>query len=471
MENTYINLPRIFYSYQKPDKVKSPNIIIFNEDLAKTFNVSYLKDEKILSGNEIIEGSRPIAEAYAGHQFGHFTMLGDGRAILLGEIPDNNNNLYDIQLKGAGKTKYSRGGDGKAALGPMLREYIISEAMAALGIETTRSLAVVTTGERIFRSKDGLILQEKGAINARIAKSHIRVGTFQFASKYGTINDLKALADYTIKRHYKKAFKSNNPYLELLKEVIKGQGKLIAKWQQVGFVHGVLNTDNVSIACETIDYGPCAFMDTYNLNTVFSSIDINGRYSYKNQPEITMWNLARFAETLIPLISSNKEEAIKLAEEAIGDFSIQYEENYYNGMRKKIGLYNRENNDKILIEELLEIIKQQSLDYTNSFKLLTENNLEFLKDNIWINKWNERLKRQPQSKEEIKDLMDKNNPVIIPRNHLVEEALNKANENDYTFFNKLLLALKSPFDYTKDYGDYVKVPKEGKIAYKTYCGT
>ena len=324
LENTYCELPNIFYSKEIPEKILNPKLVEFNKELAEDLglDLKFLNsDEGIqyLVGNKLLEGSTPIAQAYAGHQFGHFTMLGDGRAILLGEFISRNGQRFDIQLKGAGKTKYSRGGDGKAALGPMLREYIISEGMYGLKIPTTRSLAVISTGENVIREE---ILE--GALLVRIAKSHIRVGTFQFARNFGDVEDLKKLADYTLNRHFKKDTYEGNPYLYLLKEVINNQAKLISKWQVVGFIHGVMNTDNMTISGETIDYGPCAFMDSYDINTVFSSIDINGRYAYGNQPKIGVWNLTRFAESLLPLLDDDIDNAIKIAEEALSNYGKLY---------------------------------------------------------------------------------------------------------------------------------------------------
>ncbi|MGL4774611.1 MAG: protein adenylyltransferase SelO, partial [Clostridium sp.] len=329
LENTYCTLPEIMFSENEPERVKAPKLIVFNSGLAKELGLDeeFFRSQDgvdLLSGNGVLEGSTPIAQAYAGHQFGHFTMLGDGRAILLGEYVAKAGERVDIQLKGAGKTPYSRGGDGRAALGPMLREYIISEGMNALGISTTRSLAVTLTGEKVIREKE-----LEGAVLTRIGKSHIRVGTFQFASQWGTLEDVKSLADYTIDRHFKREHYGENKYLYLLNEVVKSQGELIAKWNLVGFIHGVMNTDNMAISGETIDNGPCAFMDSYDVNTVFSSIDVYGRYAYGNQPKMGMWNLARFAEALLPLLHEDREKAIKIAENAIGGFKSIYEGTFY----------------------------------------------------------------------------------------------------------------------------------------------
>lgn len=478
LENTYCELPNIFYSKEIPEKILNPKLVEFNKALAEDLglDLKFLNsDEGIqyLVGNKLLEGSTPIAQAYAGHQFGHFTMLGDGRAILLGEFISRNGQRFDIQLKGAGKTKYSRGGDGKAALGPMLREYIISEGMYGLKIPTTRSLAVISIGENVIREE---ILE--GALLVRIAKSHIRVGTFQFARNFGYVEDLKKLADYTLNRHFKKDSYEGNSYLYLLKEVINNQAKLISKWQLVGFIHGVMNTDNMTISGETIDYGPCAFMDSYDINTVFSSIDINGRYAYGNQPKIGVWNLTRFAESLLPLLDDDIDNAIKIAEEALSNYGKLYNEYYFNGMRAKLGLFNKEEEDENLILSLLTIMNKFKADYTNTFLNLTLGNLEemsiFKSDDFkkWYESWQARLAKQNKSRDEIKKLMQSNNPTVIPRNYIVENAIKAAvNNNDYSVINKFLEALKNPYDYSNISEEYSKIPEVPSCPYKTYCGT
>ena len=478
LENTYCELPNIFYSKEIPEKILNPKLVEFNKELAEDLglDLKFLNsDEGIqyLVGNKLLEGSTPMAQAYAGHQFGHFTMLGDGRAILLGEFISRNGQRFDIQLKGAGKTKYSRGGDGKAALGPMLREYIISEGMYGLKIPTTRSLAVISTGENVIREE---ILE--GALLVRIAKSHIRVGTFQFARNFGDVEDLKKLADYTLNRHFKKDSYEGNSYLYLLKEVINNQAKLISKWQLVGFIHGVMNTDNMTISGETIDYGPCAFMDSYDINTVFSSIDINGRYAYGNQPKIGVWNLTRFAESLLPLLDDDIDNAIKIAEEALSNYGKLYNEYYFNGMRAKLGLFNKEEEDENLILSLLTIMNKFKADYTNTFLNLTLGNLEemsiFKSDDFkkWYESWQARLAKQNKSRDEIKKLMQSNNPTVIPRNYIVENAIKAAvNNNDYSVINKFLESLKNPYDYSNISEEYSKIPEVPSCPYKTYCGT
>lgn len=476
-ENTYVNLPEMFFTKKGPSHVKAPSLVKLNSSLAKELglNIDALQSNEgveILSGNKIPEGSIPLAQAYAGHQFGHFTLLGDGRALLLGEHITPKGERIDIQLKGSGRTPYSRGGDGKAALGPMLREYIISEAMHALNIPTTRSLAVTKTGEAVIRET-----YLKGAVLTRIASSHIRVGTFQYARNWGTVEDIKKLADYTLKRHFKEIENEENPYLSLLKEVIKRQAELIAKWQLVGFIHGVMNTDNMTISGETIDYGPCAFMDTYDPETVFSSIDINGRYAYKNQPNMAVWNLARFAETLLPLLSTDQDEAINLAEDALSEFSEIFKNNWISGMRAKLGIFNEETEDKELITNLLNIMQKYKADYTNTFRALTIDDLNGLEIfnseefKEWYKMWQERLSRQDESKDLSKKLMKSSNPAVIPRNHRVEEALEAAEKGDYSVMDKLLDVLINPFEYSKDQEEYAKLPKPSSCKYKTYCGT
>ncbi|NCB42088.1 MAG: YdiU family protein [Clostridia bacterium] len=477
-DNSYLALPKILYTPILPTKIMSPELVLFNEDLAaslglKSDGLNSWAGAEIFSGNRIPEGARPIAQAYAGHQFGSFTVLGDGRAVLLGEQITPKGERFDIQLKGAGITPYSRGGDGRAALGPMLREYMISEAMHHLGIPSTRSLAVVTTGEYVQRDK-----RLPGAVLTRVASSHIRVGTFEFLAHQGLREEVKMLADYTIKRHYPQIEHNENPYLGLLKATIESQARLIAKWQLVGFVHGVMNTDNMTISAETIDYGPCAFMETYNPDTVFSSIDYNGRYAYGNQPNIAVWNLARFAETLLHLIHNDSPTAIQSAENALKEFDPLFEMYWLEGMRKKLGIFNEEKDDKELATDLLDLMFKQSADFTNSFAALTydiefkgeiEKSEDFLN---WYARWQERLRRQSQSRVKSLELMKASNPVIIPRNHRVEEALKAAEENnDYSLLNKLLEALNNPYTCKVEQLHYTQLPAPSDKPYVTYCGT
>ena len=477
LEHTYMTLPEKFYSVQRPEKVPKPKLVIFNRSLAREMGLDepFFQSEEgleVLSGNRVI--GETIAQAYAGHQFGYFTMLGDGRAVLVGEYVALDGERYDIQLKGSGRTPYSRRGDGKATLGPMLREYIISEAMHGLGIPTTRSLAVVTTGEIVNRETP-----LEGAILTRIAKSHIRVGTFQYAAKWGSEAELRALADYTINRHFKEMIVGNqeNIYLAWLREVIKRQAELIAKWQLVGFIHGVMNTDNMTISGETIDYGPCAFMDTYDPKTVFSSIDEYGRYAYGNQPIIGGWNLARFAESILPLLDKSRERAVEMANKAVSGFKTEYQSIWQEGMRKKLGLFEAHPEDEAIITQLLELMQKYQADYTNTFLDLTlgKNDTSELFKSLefkeWFKRWNIRLMKQEQTKEEVEKLMQANNPVVIPRNYRVEEALQNATiSKDYTAMEKLLEAVCNPYDYTKLDDFYINVPRHSGC-YRTYCGT
>ncbi|MET3729292.1 uncharacterized protein YdiU (UPF0061 family) [Fictibacillus halophilus] len=477
LENSYIQLPDKFFSIIDQNPVDSPKLVVLNESVATSLglNVDFLRNEdavKVFAGNELPEGGSSLAQAYAGHQFGYFNMLGDGRALMVGEQITPDGKRYDIQLKGSGRTPYSRGGDGRAALGPMLREYIMSEAMHALGIPTTRSLAVVTTGESIMRET-----ALPGAIMTRVASSHLRVGTFEFASKWGTLDELKELANYSLNRHYPEVESDGNQYLSLLKKVIEQQAYLISKWQLVGFIHGVMNTDNMTISGETIDYGPCAFMDKYDPLTVFSSIDREGRYAYGNQPRIAGWNLARFAETLLPLLHDEQEKAVELAQEVLYGFSDLYHANYFRGMRSKLGLYNEEKEDQSLIEELLSLMATYKADYTNTFRSLTlgkkecSDLYEAEKFKTWHNKWEERKARQPKSQEDTLQLMRNSNPGVIPRNHRVEEALQAAENGDYSVMERLVQVLSSPYSHSPEHEEYTQLPPETEGPYRTFCGT
>ncbi|MDC3071420.1 YdiU family protein [Candidatus Pelagibacter sp.] len=475
-DNTYFNLSEPFREKINPSPVKKPEIILLNNDLAKLLSLDFSKISNtelsnIFSGNLLPAGSNSIAQAYAGHQFGHFTMLGDGRAILLGEHVSQSNKKYDIQFKGSGKTAFSRNGDGRAALGPMLREYIISEAMNALKIPTTRSLAVVKTGELIQREK---ALQ--GAILTRVASSHIRVGTFQYIAARQKDDELKTLLDYTIDRHYPEIKNSNNQALDLLNRLIERQCDLVVNWMRVGFIHGVMNTDNMTVSGETIDYGPCAFMDTYDPKTVFSSIDQNGRYAYCNQPGITKWNLARFAECLIPFFERDQKKAIQIATETINDFEKKYEEKWMNMMRNKLGISGLDNKDKPLILDLLTWMHEKKADYTNTFCHLMnldpkkEKIFEDSKFIIWKKRWKERLLKNDNNQIKSKELMKNNNPLVIPRNHKIEEALEAAELNDMEPINKILEILKNPYDKQSEIIDY-QYPSKSSEKYQTFCGT
>lgn len=477
-DNSYARLPEAFFTRLNPTPVRSPKLIILNSSLAASLglNVHELESDEgvaVLAGNRTPEGALPLAQGYAGHQFGHFTMLGDGRALLIGEQITPSGDRFDIQLKGSGRTPYSRGGDGRAALGPMLREYIISEAMHGLGIPTTRSLAVVTTGESVIR--ETLL---PGAILTRVAASHLRVGTFQYVSEWGTGGELRALADYTLQRHFPDYEDNEDRYLQLLQEVIRRQAMLIAKWQLVGFIHGVMNTDNMALSGETIDYGPCAFMDTYDPATVFSSIDIRGRYAYGNQPKIAAWNLARFAETLLPLLHDNQDQAVQIARDAVSDFTELYHRNWVTGMRAKLGIFNQEPEDESLIKDLLSMMPKYRADYTNTFNALTfdkpedtvlSGTAEFTQ---WYEFWQKRLGRQQESESDSHQLMRNSNPALIPRNHRVEEALEAAVEReDYSVMEHLLDALSNPYAHCPEQAEYSTLPELSTRPYRTFCGT
>ena len=476
-DNTYSKLPDIFSSEVSLIKVKTPNLIVLNDNLSKELGLDFSATNnenlsQLFSGNLLPKNSKTIAQAYAGHQFGHFTMLGDGRATLMGEHITKNNERFDIQFKGSGITPFSRNGDGRAALGPMLREYIISEAMHALNIPTTRSLAVVKTGENVVREN---ILQ--GAILTRVASSHLRVGTFQYITARQNENELKTLVNYTIGRHYPNIKQSKNQALNLLKVLIEKQINLVVNWMRVGFIHGVMNTDNMTISGETIDYGPCAFMDAYDPQTVFSSIDQLGRYAYFNQPSITKWNLARFAECLIPLINEDKDKAIKIVTEEINNFEKIYEIKWLNMMRDKLGLFGEDSKDQVLILDLLTWMHQNKADYTNTFCYLMnekiQNNKIYDNENfiIWKKRWGERLKLNNNTPEKYLKLMKSVNPLIIPRNHKVEEALEFANNNDLNLVKKLIKILKKPYEIQKGIDEYQSTASISDQKYQTFCGT
>ena len=474
-DNSYSKLSKTFKEDIKPTPVHEPELVILNEELAKNLNLNFSGVDKkklaeIFSGNSLPDGTNSIAQAYAGHQFGHFTMLGDGRAVLLGEHLINKKQRIDIQFKGSGRTSFSRGGDGRAALGPMLREYIISEAINALNIPTTRSLAVVKTGEKVVR--ENLL---NGAILTRVASSHIRVGTFQYIAATQNVEDLNTLVDYTIDRHYPEIKSSKNKALDLLSLVMERQCQLVVNWMRVGFIHGVMNTDNMAISGETIDYGPCAFMDQYDPKTVFSSIDKFGRYAFLNQPPITKWNLARFAECLIPLIDKDEETAVKIATELIDNFQNIYEEKWLNMMRDKLGLFGNDKNDQTLINKLLDWMKNNNADYTNTFCHLMGVKLDdeiYKNDDFknWYNEWQKRLKLNNSSDKHL-ELMKKNNPVVIPRNHKVEEALTDADKGNLETMNKFLKVLSNPYSVQENIIEFQKPAPISDEKYQTFCGT
>jgi uncharacterized protein YdiU (UPF0061 family) len=474
-DNSYSKLSKTFKEDIKPTPVHEPELVILNEELAKNLNLNFSGIDKkklaeIFSGNSLPDGTNSIAQAYAGHQFGHFTMLGDGRAVLLGEHLVNKNQRFDIQFKGSGRTSFSRGGDGRAALGPMLREYIISEAINALNIPTTRSLAVVKTGEKVVR--ENLL---NGAILTRVASSHIRVGTFQYIAATQNLEDLNTLINYTIDRHYPEIQSSKNKALDLLGLVMERQCQLVINWMRVGFIHGVMNTDNMAISGETIDYGPCAFMDQYDPKTVFSSIDKFGRYAFSNQPPITKWNLARFAECLIPLIDKNEDSAIKIATDLIDNFQNIYEEKWLNMMRDKLGLFGEDKNDLTLINKLLDWMKNNNADYTNTFCHLMGVKIDdevYINDDFksWTNEWEKRLKLNNSSEKHL-ELMKKTNPVVIPRNQKVEEALAYADKGNLETMNKLLKVLSNPYSDQENINEFQKPATIGNEKYQTFCGT
>jgi uncharacterized protein YdiU (UPF0061 family) len=477
-DHSYSRLPSLFFAERQPEPVRAPRIVIFNHALAEALGIAqgaFQQEEALsfLAGNQMVAEAHPIAQAYAGHQYGHFTMLGDGRAILLGEHITPTGERFDIQLKGSGQTPFSRRGDGRAALGPMLREYVISEAMAAFGIPTTRSLAVVTTGEPVMRE-----MALPGAILTRVAASHIRVGTFEYASAWGKPEDLKVLADYTLRRHYPDSVNAENPYLALLQGVMARQASLIAKWQLVGFVHGVMNTDNMTLSGETIDYGPCAFMDRYDPATVFSSIDTYGRYAYGNQPRIAHWNLARLTEALLPLLHDDPDEALTLGKEALAQFPDLFHQAWQSGMRVKLGLRIEEPEDVALFEDLLSLMQQHEADYTQTFRALSDEtdatSALFLTEEFgrWQARWQDRISRQGESMEQARELMRRHNPAVIPRNHQVEAALKAAVEvGDMSPFHRLLDVLKNPYDVLPEHHAYTLPPEPTGTTYKTFCGT
>ena len=479
LKNSYLNLPQDFYSKELPDVFKNPSLIKINHDLADDFDldISSLKSEagiKILSGSDIPTNLTPIALAYAGHQFGHFNpQLGDGRALLLAEIIDKNQQKFDVQLKGSGQTIYSRNGDGKSALGPVVREYVMSEAMHHLGISTTRSLAIVKTGEFVARQQI-----EPGGILTRVAASHIRVGSFEYFAAKGDVDSIKILADFAIERHYKVCLRSENPYLEFLRHVIDAQARLICDWMRVGFIHGVMNTDNMTISGETIDYGPCAFLDAYDLNKAFSAIDVNKRYAFGNQAAIASWNLTRLAESLLPLLDEDIDKSVAMAKEELAKFGENYRQYWLDMMRQKFGLCEKRDEDLELIQEFLAIIQNLGSDYTLSFRYLSgdlESEVSFLEDAdylIFAKKLETRLTFETLKSKDRSSLMNLVNPVYIPRNHILEEAIKDVVENDdVTKMEKLLEVMKDPYQRQDNCDYYALPPEEVDDDYRTFCGT
>lgn len=484
-DNSYVKLPATFFARVEPTPVAAPRLVKLNHALCDELGLNAHALEtvgaEIFSGNAIPAGAEPVAMGYAGHQFGSFVpQLGDGRAILLGEVIDRNGMRRDIQLKGAGQTPYSRRGDGRAALGPVLREYIVSEAMHALGIPSTRALAAVTTGQPVYRET-----MLPGAVFTRVAASHVRVGTFQFLAARGDTEGLKRLTDYVIDRRYPELGGSDNPALALLGAVIERQAHLIARWLHVGFIHGVMNTDNMTISGETIDFGPCAFMDIYDPATVFSFIDQTGRYAYANQPAIGQWNLTRLAEALLPIIDPVEEKSIELAQKTLDTYAPAFQRHWMDGMRRKIGLATAVDGDLDLVQSLLTAMHKGGADYTLTFRRLADcatgpaadEPFLALFDNSyaigkWLTQWRERLDREQQTPTERSAAMRAENPAFIPRNHRVEQALSAATaEGDFSLFEALLDVLSRPFDDQPAFAAYMDPPKAGEEVLKTFCGT
>jgi uncharacterized protein YdiU (UPF0061 family) len=485
-QNTYAALPANFFARVAPTPVASPRLIKLNRPLAVHLGLDpdvldSPEGAEILAGKRLPDGADPIAMAYAGHQFGHFVpQLGDGRAILLGEVIDADGVRRDIQLKGSGPTPFSRRGDGRAALGPVLREYVVSEAMAALGIPTTRSLAAVITGESVMRETP-----LPGAVLTRVASSHIRVGTFQFFAARSDTDGVRRLADHVIARHYPQAAQSGRPYHALLEGVIARQAELVARWLLVGFIHGVMNTDNTSISGETIDYGPCAFMDHYDPATVFSSIDEQGRYAYANQPRIALWNLTRLAECLLPLLADEQEKAIAEAQMILGEFVKKFTAAYQAGLRKKIGLFTVRDGDEALVQDLLDAMAKNQADFTLTFRHLSEAASDPASDvhvrqlfaeptacDDWAARWRQRTSGEQQSGTERRTAMRAVNPAFIPRNHRVEAVIEAAmNRDDFAPFEELLTVLSKPYEDQPAFTDYAEPPQPHQRVLQTFCGT
>jgi uncharacterized protein YdiU (UPF0061 family) len=485
-ENTYAAMPANFFARVAPTPVAAPRLIKLNRPLAVHLGLDPdLLDSpegaEILAGKRLPEGADPIAMAYAGHQFGHFVpQLGDGRAILLGEVIDADGVRRDIQLKGSGPTPFSRRGDGRAALGPVLREYIVSEAMWALGIPTTRSLAAVITGESVMRETP-----LPGAVLTRVASSHVRVGTFQYFAARSDTDGVRQLADHVITRHYPRAAEAARPYHALLEGVIARQADLVARWLLVGFIHGVMNTDNTSISGETIDYGPCAFMDHYDPAAVFSSIDELGRYAYANQPRIALWNLTRLAECLLPLLADDQDAAIAQAQEILGGFPEKFTAAYQTGLRAKIGLFTKQDGDDALVQDLLDTMAKNQADFTLTFRRLGDAALDPAKDTSarqlftdpaaydeWTARWRQRTAEEPQSAAERRSAMHAANPAFIPRNHRIEAVIEAAmNRDDFAPFEELIAVLARPYEDQPAFADYAEPPQPHQRVLQTFCGT
>jgi serine/tyrosine/threonine adenylyltransferase len=484
--SAYASLPERFFARVAPTPVAGPGVVKINHALAADLNFDLAGLDvpalaQLFSGNVLPQGASPIAMAYAGHQFGHFVpQLGDGRAILLGELRDRAGVLRDIQLKGCGRTPYSRSGDGRAALGPVLREYLVSEAMHALGIPTTRSLAAVTTGETVQREA-----AMPGGVLTRVAASHVRVGTFEYFAARGDIAGTRILADYVINRHYPLCARDPSPYLRLLEQVVSRQASLIARWMNVGFIHGVMNTDNMAVSGETIDFGPCAFMDSFDPATVFSSIDERGRYAYANQPHAAVWNLARFAETLLPLIDADPQRAIDAATEAISNFATLYADCWLGGMRCKLGLSTPEPGDRQLAEDLLDAMHRNQADFTETFRALCAASRDSKDDgplraffvnasdfDNWAQRWRTRTAREAITPMARAESMQQANPAYIPRNHRVEQMIAAAVEHgNFGPFEELLQVLLEPYVERTPFAAYRSPPLPNERVLQTFCGT
>jgi uncharacterized protein YdiU (UPF0061 family) len=484
-DNSYLRLPERFYARVNPAPFTAPRLIKLNRELAQALSLDpeWLASEEglgFLSGQKIAPGSEPAAMAYAGHQFGSFTpQLGDGRAVLLGELLNRDGQRFDIQLKGGGRTPWSRGGDGRAAIGPVLREYIVSEFMAAAGVPTTRSLAAVATGDPVYRET-----MLPGALLVRVATSHIRVGTFQYFAARQDLDAIQALADHVIARHYPAAREAAEPYRALLDAVVAAQAELIARWLLLGFIHGVMNTDNMAVSGETIDYGPCAFLDTYDPGTVFSSIDRGGRYAYANQPNIALWNLTRLAETLLTLLAPEEEAAVEIAQDALGGFEPRFTEAYHTGLARKLGIVSPREGDAVLANAVLKAMAENQADFTLFFRNLSAaiepGNDEPVRSlfidptaaDPLLERWRARLAEDPQDTEERRAAMDRVNPAFIPRNHRIEAVIAAALEDDFTPFEELMTVLSRPFDDQPEFtATYATPPLEHEVVRATFCGT
>ncbi len=485
-KNSYTSLPEEFYVKMRPEIMPDLKLIKLNEPLSELLGLPPSKLKKpnginFLGGKNILPNEEPLAQVYAGHQFGNFVpQLGDGRAMLLGEVIGTDGARRDIHLKGSGKTPFSRMGDGRAGLGPVLREYLVSEAIFAFGIPTTRALAALLTGENIIRERP-----VPGAILARVAKSHVRIGTFEYFASKGQTGNVKLLADYIINRHYPEIKNHSGRYADLLEKVIEKQASLIAKWMSVGFIHGVMNTDNMTLSGETIDFGPCAFMDYFEIDKVYSSIDMQGRYRFSNQPHVAVWNLSRLAETLLPLIHNDQNTSIKKAEESLKIFLPLFTSHWVEIMGRKLGIEEPKSFDKALIESLLTNMQKGNADFTQTFRKLP-NTLEKKKEcewfalfsdpknsdlHNWQKKWRNRVEPTKNNKISIIRRLKNNNPYVIPRNHIIEQCISEGLKGDLTRFHKLTEALEMPFEEKAEYYDFSLPPKENEIVHHTFCGT